>query len=261
MCQLLRKLERGIEPIIQLVGKRTHEKVSQRSQIRAGQFRQRVGRLSPQTGHPFRPQPFMNEDGEAEHVGPPIPDRRSRRPLGSGIRSSHRNSRPCPLKRMRDPKAGQLDRVGRNEHIARVQRAVDDLRVRRRIEGAGEVSRNPHRLGRRRRPVLPYDDVDRVGGDKIVREVRRGVDNPGGQGRGDRRVPQIGRDQLLEFGDQTVRPLGRKIQTEPFYRDEFLLLRIVRAKNGTERTRADLMENAKWTEGVRRCSTGGVRVQ
>ena len=61
--------------------------------------------------------------------------------------------------------------------------------------------------------------------------------------------------------DQAVRALRRKIQTEPFYRDEFLLFRIVRAKNGTERTRADLVENAKWTEGVRRCSTGSVRVQ
>ncbi len=162
---------------------------------------------------------------------------------------------------MRDPKAGQPDLVGRHEHIARVQRAVDDPCVRRRIEGAGEVCRNPRRLGRRRRPLLPHDDVDRVGGDEIVREVRRGVDDPGGHGRGDRRVRQIGRDQLLEFGDQAVRSLRRKVQTEPLYRDEFLLLRIVRAKHGTERARADLMENAKWTEGVRRCSTGSVRVQ
>jgi len=74
-------------------------------------------------------------------------------------------------------------------------------------------------------------------------------------------VRQIGRDQLLEFGDQAVCALRRKIQTEPFYRDEFLLLRIVRAKNGTERTRADLVENAKRTEGVRRWSAGSVRVQ
>jgi hypothetical protein len=71
----------------------------------------------------------------------------------------------------------------------------------------------------------------------------------------------MSRDQLLELGDQAVRSLRRKIQTEPLYRDEFLLLRIVRPKNGTERARADLMENAKWTEGVRRGSTGGVRVQ
>ena len=109
--------------------------------------------------------------------------------------------------------------------------------------------------------MLPDDDVDRVSGDKIVREVRRGVDDPGGPRRGDRRVRQIGRDQLLEFGDQAMRSLRRKIQTEPLYRDELLLIRIVRAKHGTERARADLMENAKWTEGVRRRSTGGVRVQ
>ncbi len=84
---------------------------------------------------------------------------------------------------------------------------------------------------------------------------------PVGPRRSDCRVRQIGRDQLLEFGDQAVRSLRRQIQTEPLDRDEFLLLRIVRAKHGTERARADLMENAKWTEGVRRRSTGGVRVQ
>ncbi len=109
--------------------------------------------------------------------------------------------------------------------------------------------------------MLPYDDVDRVGGHKVVGEIRRGVDDPGRQGLRNRRVRHIGRDQLLEFGDQSVRSLRRKIQTEPFYRDEFLLLWIVRAENGTERARADLVENAKWTEGVRRCSTGSVRVQ
>ena len=109
--------------------------------------------------------------------------------------------------------------------------------------------------------MLPHDDVDRVGGDKIVREVRRGVDDPGGDGRGDRRVRQIGGDQLLELGDQAVRSLRRKVQPEPFDRNELLLLRIVRAKHGTERARADLMENTKWTEGVRRRSAGGVRVQ
>jgi hypothetical protein len=74
-------------------------------------------------------------------------------------------------------------------------------------------------------------------------------------------VRQISGDQLLELGDQAVGSLRRKIQAEPLDRDESLLVRIVRAKNGTERTRAYLMENAKWTEGVRRCSTSGVRVQ
>ena len=109
--------------------------------------------------------------------------------------------------------------------------------------------------------MLPHDDIDRVGGDELVREVGRGVDDPGGPGLGDCRVRQIGRDQLLELGDQAVRSLRRKIQTEPLDRDELLLLRIVRAKNWTEGARADLMENAKWTEGVRRRSTGGVGVQ
>ena len=120
---------------------------------------------------------------------------------------------------------------------------------------------HPHRLGRRSRPLLPHDDIHRVGGDELLRQVRRGVDDPGGPRRGDCRVRQIGRDQLLEFGDQAEGSLRREIQPEPLYRDEFLLLRIVRPKHGTERARADLMENAKWTERVRRRSTGGVRVQ
>ena len=84
---------------------------------------------------------------------------------------------------------------------------------------------------------------------------------PAARGFGDCRVRQIGRDQLFELGDQAVRSVRRKIQTEPLDRDELLLLRIVRPKNRTEGARADLMENAKWTEGVRRRSTGGVGVQ
>jgi hypothetical protein len=155
VCQLLRELTRGVESIIRLVGKRAHEKTSERSQIGAGQFRQRVGRLSPETGDSFRPQPLVDQDGQTENIGPPIPGRRSCRPFWRGVWSPRWSSRPGPLERARDPEAGQPDIVSRHEHIARVQGAMDDLGVRRRIEGAGEVRGNPGGLGGRRRPALP----------------------------------------------------------------------------------------------------------
>ena len=83
----------------------------------------------------------------------------------------------------------------------------------------------------------------------------------GGDRRRDRRVRQVRSDELLEFGDEPVHALGREIEPEELDRDEPVLLRFVRAKHRAERTRADLMENPKWTEGVRRRSAGSFRVQ
>ena len=142
-----------------------------------------------------------------------------------------------------------------------MQRAVDDVRPppdRARRRGAWQSS---HASAGGAGPVLADDDVERVGGDKILREIRRGVGDAGGERRGDRRMRQIGRDQLLEFGDELVRALRRKIEPEQLDRDETILFRLIRAKHGTERARADLMKNAKWTESVRRRRAGSVRVQ
>jgi hypothetical protein len=54
---------------------------------------------------------------------------------------------------------------------------------------------------------------------------------------------------------------GRKIETKDFDGDQTIPFRIVRAKHGTQGTGTDLMENAKWTEGVWRGGAGNFRVQ
>ena len=101
-----------------------------------------------------------------------------------------------------------------------------------------------------------------IGGGKILREISAaaGVDARGAR-RGDDGMLQLRRDQLLEFGDELVNAFGWKIEPENFYGDESIAIGVVRAKNGAQSTIADLVEHAKWTEGVRRRGAGSFRVQ
>ena len=109
--------------------------------------------------------------------------------------------------------------------------------------------------------MLPYDHVDRVGRDKILRKVRRGADDAGSDRCDDRRVGKVRRDQVLELSHEPVRTLRREIEAEPFHRDELVLIGVVGAKDRAQGTRADLMKNAKRTEGVGRRNAGSVRGQ
>ena len=72
---------------------------------------------------------------------------------------------------------------------------------------------------------------------------------------------QIGGDEPLELGHQLVHLVRGKINAEQLDGDEAIFLGLVRTKNGTEGPGTDLMEYAKWSEGVRRRSTDSVRAQ
>jgi len=72
---------------------------------------------------------------------------------------------------------------------------------------------------------------------------------------------QLGADQFLELGDELVNAFGRKIDPENLYGDQSIAIGIIRTKDRAQSTIADLVEHAKWTEGVRRRGAGSFRVQ
>jgi hypothetical protein len=110
--------------------------------------------------------------------------------------------------------------------------------------------------------MFAHDDVERIGGREALREkgVVAAVDT-GGARRGDDGMLQLRADQLLELGDELVNAFWRKVDPENFDRDETIAIGIIRTKDWSQSTIADLVEHAKWTEGVRRREAGSFRVQ
>ena len=68
-------------------------------------------------------------------------------------------------------------------------------------------------------------------------------------------------DQLFELRDELVHAFRRKIEPENFYVNESIAIGVIRTKDRSQRTIANLMQHAKWTEGVRRRGAGSFRVQ
>ena len=68
-------------------------------------------------------------------------------------------------------------------------------------------------------------------------------------------------DELFERPDQLMHAFRRKIEAEDFDGDESIAIGLVRTKDRSQSTITDLMQHAKWTEGVRRRGAGSFRVQ
>jgi len=69
------------------------------------------------------------------------------------------------------------------------------------------------------------------------------------------------RNQPFELSHQLMDAFGRQIEPERLDRDEPIAFGIVRAKDGTYSTGANLMENPEWTENVWRRRSRSVRLQ
>ena len=128
------------------------------------------------------------------------------------------------------------------------------------VEGAGQLRGHPQRVGDRRRSVSKRD-VERLGGDVILGQIRGHTVDSGGHGLDNGRPRQTGGDQTLEFGNELMDALGRQVELKEFDGHEALAVRIERAKHGSQRAGANLMENPEWTEGFWRRRTRSVRVQ
>ena len=142
-----------------------------------------------------------------------------------------------------------------------MQRPVDHVRVGGKVEGSGDLGRNPNGFGRRRRTVLARQDVQRVGGHEILGEIRRDVADAGSERGRDTRMGQVGVDERLQFRDELMNELGEKVQLEELDRDEPIVFGMIRAKNRSECPCANLVKNAKWAECFRVSGARGFRVQ
>lgn len=72
---------------------------------------------------------------------------------------------------------------------------------------------------------------------------------------------ELRRDQFFEFGDELVNALRGKVETEELDGDETIAILIECTKYRSQCTIADLMQDTKRTEGIRRRGAGRFRVQ
>ena len=140
-----------------------------------------------------------------------------------------------------------------------MQDTVFDARLGGGVEGASQL---PGELkGVNRQEALSSRDVEGFGGDIILGEIGGHAHHPGRDRRHDRRVGRLDGDQPLELGDEPMDSLGRQIETKQLDRNETIVVRIVRTKDGSSDSGANLMKNPEGTEGVWRPGAGSVRVQ
>jgi len=110
--------------------------------------------------------------------------------------------------------------------------------------------------------VLPERRVERVPVGVVLREVGGRPLNSRRQRRDNRGMLRLVGDQIFERCRQLCALLGRRAKPEDLQRDETIAGRVVRAKNGTEAARPNLMQDAKGTTGGRRrVESGSVSVQ
>jgi len=156
---------------------------------------------------------LVHHGREAEHIGPAIPDATADA-LGRGVGPAHRRRNADALERTRHAKANQTKLVCRHEDIARMQRPVQDLPGRSEVEGVGQRGGHPQHVDRSRRAALSNDDVERLCGDVVLRQVGLDAVDAGRKRRGNHQVSKIGGNQLLELANQLMDALGRQVQAE-----------------------------------------------
>jgi hypothetical protein len=74
-------------------------------------------------------------------------------------------------------------------------------------------------------------------------------------------MAEIDEPQRFELCDEPMDAIGRQVEADQLDRDKTVGVRIVRAKHRAQRSCPDLMENSKWSEGVRRRRADSFRVQ
>jgi hypothetical protein len=72
---------------------------------------------------------------------------------------------------------------------------------------------------------------------------------------------QVGCDNRFELADQAMNTVGWKIEAKAFDGDETIGLGVISTVDGPQRSRSDLMQHPKWTEGVGGRAAGSVRLQ
>ena len=132
------------------------------------------------------------------------------------------------------------------------------------VERLGQLTRHAQRLWQRAaRPFSRTTMSSESARGEILREkcVIAGID-PGGARRRrrlDAEAPR--RCSCSNSADQLMHAFRRKIEAGRLYGDESIAIGVIRTKDRSQSTIANLMQHAKWTEGVRRRGAGSFRVQ
>jgi hypothetical protein len=124
------------------------------------------------------------------------------------------------------------------------------LTYRAKIERASELRSDAQRVGGGCRSVLAHRQVERLGGDIVLREIGGNVRDTGCQRHRHRGMRQIGRDQLFKIGHELMHTLGRQVQLEEFDCNQFLAPGVICTKHRSQRPRTNLMKNTKRSERV-----------
>ena len=111
------------------------------------------------------------------------------------------------------------------------------------IDGARERCDERLRIANRHWAALAQHDVEGIADRILLGEIDRTALQSRRDGRGDVRVIDVGGDERVQMTDERGGLLGREIETEDFDRDESIAAGLVRAKDGTERARTNLMED------------------
>ena len=156
-------------------------------------------------------QHLVRQDAERVEVGARVGVR-----VGGGLLRRHVGRRPQRHAHLRDPavrapghgvtdrlghaKVGDGGRAARQQHIVRLDIAVDDALAMRVGKGRGDVAQQAHRFGHRERPRFPQPGAQRVALHERHREVRNPVDLARRQQRHDVRMlqPRRRHDLALE---------------------------------------------------------------
>ena len=102
------------------------------------------------------------------------------------------------------------------------------------------------------RAVLADGRVERLACHVRRREEGDEVLDAGANGHRKMRGVQREVDEALKLGGQFGGLFGRDVEAEGFYGDQAVAFRVVRAENGTQNARTDLVQEFESTEGRRR---------
>lgn len=245
----LDELQSRRKPVDRLLSEGTGEHRLQGREMRPAERRHRFHRLHAGPDQPSAPQHLVNHGSQAEDIRAPIPGV-SRDAFRRCVRPPDRRGGTDVLERPRNPNADDAGRLRREQDIPRIERAVLEVPLRGEVQAFSQLTRHAQRVDDGHLALLAHDDVERVAGEVILREIRDDAVEAGCDGRCQSRVSKSGFDQAFELGEELMNTFGRKVEPEDFDRHQAITIWFVRAKHRPQSTGTDLMKYSKWTEGV-----------
>jgi hypothetical protein len=132
---------------------------------------------------------------------------------------------------------------------------------RREVEGARHVRDDTHDLEGREEAEIAQDTIQRVRRDEILSQVRAAGGNACSNWRDQRWMRQISFDEMVKGPGEAGKPIGGNVVLDELHGDQAILVGVVGAKHGSPGARADLVQHAERSEGVKRGGSSRFRVQ